>query len=322
MQSPKVLVSVLNWNASENTIDTIQSVLKSNYDNYTIIIEDNNSIDDSVNEIKKVFPSIRMILLSKNVGYAGAHKKAAEIAINEKYDLLWILNNDVQVFPDALTELVNAYIRNEESIYGSVSLKEDKETIGFSGGAEMIDNFNNDETVSYNQFAGKKMNETEMHERPVSDLGGASILIPVLLIKKYGFIDTKYFLYGEEVDYSYSLRRKYGVQSIIVPKSIIIHSGSASFTISSRLEFIKMYYRSRNIYYIYKKHFKNYPFTNVLGLSQLTKFFIKHHLLRTPGERNKEYWLNYYKNLGHFHAKIRLMGKYLEPNNFISQKYN
>jgi len=181
----------------------------------------------------------------------------------------------------------------------------------------MIDESNYNESVKYNQFEGKKLTETIMLERPVSDLGGASILIPVSLIDEYGFIDTKYFLYGEETDYSYRLRRKYGVQSIIVPTSIIIHTGGASFNISKSLELVKAYYRARNIYYIYKKHFKNYAFTDVLGLQHLIKFFIKHHLFSIPVERDKEYWLKYYKNLGHFHAKIKLMGKYLEPNDFI-----
>jgi hypothetical protein len=317
VQDPKVLISVLNWNAAANTIDAIRSVLNSNYNNYTIFIEDNNSIDNSVQEIKEAFPSIRIKSLSKNMGYAGGHKIAAGIAKKEKYDLLWILNNDVKVFSDSLTELVNAYTRNKKSIFGSVTLGEDGQTIQFSGGAEMIDESTYDESVKYNQFEGRKLTDTIMLERRVSDLAGASILIPVSLIDKYGFIDTKYFLYGEETDYCYRLRRKYGIQSIIVPKSIIIHTGSASFDISKKLEFIKAYYRSRNIYYIYKKHFKDYVFTDVLGLPHLIKFFIKHHLFNIPVERDKEYWLKYYKNLGHFHAKINLMGKYLEPNDFI-----
>ena len=316
MAGPKVLISILNWNAPANTIAVAKSVLGSNYKDYTILIIDNNSIDHSTKEIRDALPSIHLMSLSKNIGYAGAHKKAAMIAKKENYDMMWILNNDVKVFPNTLGELVNAYNRTPNSILGSIAVDKDGETIQFAGGTE-IDAHNNENRAYYNFFAGKKLSETNMKERPVSDLGGASILLPVALIKKYGFIDTKYFLYGEETDYSYYLRRKFGIPSIIVPNSVIIHAGSASFNISPRLEYIKIYYRSRNIYYIYKKYFKDYEFTDVLRLKALIRFFIRHFIKKFSPEKNKDYLMKYYRNLGHLHGKIKWMGKYLEPNDFI-----
>ena len=317
MSEVKVLVSVLNWNAPENTIETIHSVLKSSYVNYTIIIEDNNSIDNSVNKIKEVFPSIRMILLSNNLGFAGAHKKAAEIAINEKYDLLWILNNDVHVFPFTLNEFILAHKRNENALLGSVSVERDGKTIHFGGGAELIDNFNNDENIKYNHFAGKNYYETKIKERPVSDIEGASLIIPVSIIKKFGFMNTRFFLYGEETEYCYRLRRKFNIQSIIVPKALVIHKASQSFAISPNLQCIKEYYFTRNINLVYKKIISGYRISGNGGFPHLFKFFFKHYFLHKLSERDANYKYQYYKKLGYFHSLIRFKGKYLEPNNFL-----
>ena len=319
MAGPKVLISILNWNAPANTIAVTKSVLDSNYKDYTILIIDNNSIDQSTSEIRDAFPSIHLMSLSKNIGYAAAHKKAAMMAKKENYDMLWLLNNDVKVFPNTLGELVKAYNRTPNSILGSIAVDKDGETIQFAGGTE-IDAHNNEDKAHYNFFAGNRLSETNMKERPVSDLGGASILLPVALIKKYGFIDTKYFLYGEETDYSYYLRRNFGIPSIIVPTSVIIHAGGASFNTSPRLEYIRTYYRSRNIYYIYKKYFKDYEFRDVLQLRDLVKFFIRHFVKNFLHEKNNDYWLRYYRNLGHFHGKIKLMGKFFDPNDFIGNK--
>ena len=42
-KNPSVAVVILSWNDSKNTIECIQSVLKSSYQNYDIIVVDNNS---------------------------------------------------------------------------------------------------------------------------------------------------------------------------------------------------------------------------------------------------------------------------------------
>ena len=185
MKAPKVLISILNWNAPKNTCETVKSVLLSEYANYTILVIDNNSIDDSVIRMKEFFPGITVWALNENIGYAGAHKKAAAYAIENNYDLLWILNNDVVVYSFTLKELVLAYERNSNSLFGSVSLEPDGETIHFGGGATLIDNYTIDKTEKYNSHAGRNFFKTNLIEMPVSDIEGASFLIPVEIIKKH-----------------------------------------------------------------------------------------------------------------------------------------
>jgi GT2 family glycosyltransferase len=316
---PKVLISILNWNSPIYTSKTVKSVLLSEYNNYKILLLDNHSSDNSVSILRNLFPDIQLIQMKTNLGYAGAHKVSAGISKEEKYELLWILNNDVEVFPSSLKELVNAYERNRESLLGSVALESDGITIDFGGGLEMLDKFTTDEKSGYNIFAGKKNDEVEMKERFISGVQGCSFLIPVNIIKKYGFINTSYFLYGEETEYCYRLRKNYKIQSIIVPASRVIHHEGQSFK-SEKLKWVRAYYSTRNNNMVLKNYLKEYKIVAMSArrLPHYFKYFFKHYFLTPNRKKNFNYWLNYYTELGNFHSFVKLKGKYLKPENFLS----
>lgn len=320
MEEIKVLISILNWNNWRNTIETVSSVLESEYKNYKIVVLDNNSVDDSVNQIKQRLPGIEVWSFRKNLGYAGAHKKAAKHAVRNKFDLLWILNNDVQVFPYTLSELIYAYKRNGKSLLGSVSLKEDGKTIHVGGGAELKGNAV-DKKVKYNQYEGADFFETILEERAVSDIEGASFIIPVCIIEEYGFMDTRFFLYGEEVDYCYRLRKKYNIPSVIVPSARVIHRASSSFNLSPNLPLIKAYYFTRNTHLLHYKYNKGEWMEGKGGILHFIKYFFKHFFLIPSKDKHPDYWIKYYTKLGAFHALLRFKGKYLEPNKFLASDF-
>jgi GT2 family glycosyltransferase len=319
MTEPKVLISILNWNSPENTYETVKSVILSEYKNYEIILLDNHSSDHSTVFFSKSFPDIQLIQLKKNMGYAGAHKVSAQIAKEKKYDLLWILNNDVEVFPSALKELVNAYMRNGEVILGSIALALDRCTINFGGGLEMLDQHTADEKSGYNVYANKNITEVEMNERFISGVEGSSFLIPVNIIKKYGFINTRYFLYGEETEYCYRLRKKYNVQTSIVPASRVIHHSGQSFK-NEKLKWVRAYYLTRNNNIVLNKYLRE---NKILEMSlrripHYLKYFLKHFLLNFHKEKDFNYWFKYYTELGNLHSLLRITGKYLSPEKFLN----
>ena len=316
MSAPKVLVSILNWNAPKNTVKTVNSVLSSDYVKYKIVLLDNNSSDDSVSFLTQSFPNIKLIKNKANLGYAGAHKIAAKIAVKEKFDFLWILNNDVTVYNFTLSEFIKASKRHPDCLLGSVSLMDDGQTILVGGGKEMI-NRKIDETQGYNRFFGKNFFETRIEERPVSDLEGASLLIPVNIIRRHGFMNTRFFLYGEEVDYCYKLRNLHKIDSIIIPAARIIHKASASFQLSPGLALIKKYYLIRNSLLFQKKYQKKNTLKDYRMVTYFIKYFIKHKFKVTSEEKDYGYWEKYYEKLGAFHALLGLKGKYFDPQNFM-----
>lgn len=319
MKSSKVLISILNWNAPENTINTIKSVLMSTYSDYSVLLIDNNSSDNSEAKLTYAFPNILFHKMRSNVGYAAAHKVAAKKAMREGFDLLWILNNDVEVFPDTLLELVKAYERRGDCLFGSVALHADKETIAFAGGLELNGDQLFDGGSEYNQYAGKKISGVYVEEKIVSGVQGSSFLIPVSIIREFGFMDTRFFLYGEETEYCYRLRKKFGTATLIIPSSTVIHAGGGSFQKSEKLVFIRTYYATRNGNLVHHRYQKDVPVYE-MKLSRIPfyiKFFVRHFFLRSSAKKDHQYWVRYYRELGNLHSLLRIKGKYLAPEKFV-----
>jgi GT2 family glycosyltransferase len=317
-QQSHILISILNWHNAPSTINAINSVLKLNYLNYEILIIDNASKDNSLEVLRKKFPKLKFKVAKSNLGYAGGNKIAADYAIKNGFDALWILNNDVIVEPDSLETLVAAWKKYKNAIFGSITINSDGTTISFAGGAEMQDHVNVDRNSGYNSFAGLNYSENkqEIKTRIVSDLNGSSIFIPRDIIKQYGFISTSWFLYGEETDYCYMLRKRHSISSILVADSIVVHAGSATLKMHKRLCYIKNYYLTRNINILYKRHFKDFRITGFGSYSHLLKFFTKHYLLNS-NNKSHEYLESYYTKLGQLHSLLRIRGKYLRPEKFL-----
>jgi GT2 family glycosyltransferase len=319
MTTPKILISIINWNAPESTCKTVRSVLLSEYKNYAIVLLDNNSSDNSINILQSTFPDLQIIKTRTNLGYAGAHKIAAKQAIKDGFDLLWILNNDVEVLTSSLFELVNAYHRHGDVLFGSISLETDKTTISFAGGLEIGVGNKTDGNSGYNVFAGKNIEEVEIPERPVSGIEGSSFLIPVKVLKKYGFMSTRYFMYGEETAYCYRLRIKFNIPTILVPLSRIVHRSGESFKKSEQLKWVRIYYITRNGNLVHKKYQNDIELNQMsfINVPHYIKFFLKHFFFNPKKQMDFTYWSNYYRKLGAFHSMLRISGRYLKPENFL-----
>ena len=55
IKDKQVYISIVNYNNASQTIKCIESILKLNYDNYKIVLVDNNSSDNSIDDLEKWF---------------------------------------------------------------------------------------------------------------------------------------------------------------------------------------------------------------------------------------------------------------------------
>ncbi len=112
---PKVSIIWLNYNSSkiiDVVLESLESALSLDYPNYELIIIDNGSNDGSFLIIKEFLknyntsiPKVRLIRLSRNLGFTGGCNVGFKIALKDsKYVVL--LNNDAIPYPDSLTNLV------------------------------------------------------------------------------------------------------------------------------------------------------------------------------------------------------------------------
>ena len=256
--APSILISVLNWNNATDTIRCLTSLVGLEYSNFEIIVVDNASIDDSIFLIEAAFPEIRIVKSQKNLGYAGGNELAAKIAEKENYDAIWVLNNDAIADRMALSALVQAWNENGDAVFGSIIVGKESQLIEFAGGYELDEMGCVDNSSAYNSIHQTTVEEHIAEYgliKPIADVNGASIFVPISIIKKVGFISTQFFLYAEEIEYCFRLKKDYDINSYMVNNSIIYHKGSATFENFKELKIIQKYYNLRNFTWLQLQYF-------------------------------------------------------------------
>ena len=103
---PSVCAVVLNWNAYDDTTECIESLMKTEYDNFKIIIVDNASTDGSDEKLSQVYPNICILNMNNNGGYAAGNNVGILWGIENGFDYILVINNDTIVEPDFLTRLI------------------------------------------------------------------------------------------------------------------------------------------------------------------------------------------------------------------------
>ena len=105
---PQVLAIVLNYNGREITLSTVASLLALDYPGLGILVVDNGSTDGSDAAIAEAFPSVRRLRTEVNLGISGGLNLGFRVGLDEGWDYLMPMNNDIEVAPDLLRELVAA----------------------------------------------------------------------------------------------------------------------------------------------------------------------------------------------------------------------
>lgn len=251
---PQVDIILLNFNGYKDTIDCVKSLENISYSNYNVIIVDNNSNDNSEEEIKKYIETKKNLIFiqsGKNLGFSGGNNVGIKYAIDNGADYICLLNNDTIVKHDFLNILVET-MENDASIgiaAGKIMYHSQPDVIWSAGGY-----------IDYKRALGchygmmKNISNPNYNtEKEVTFLTGCLQLIRREVFHKIGFYDDEYFLYMEDVDFCYRCRNS-GYKLKYIPSSHIYHKVSASTGNGSPL---MLYYMTRNRLLYNKKNQKN-----------------------------------------------------------------
>jgi len=184
----------------------------------TIVI-DNTSSDGSPEMIKKEFSQVKFIANKKNQGFAKANNQGLKIA---KGDYLLLLNSDTEVRPGTLQKLEEfAQNRPQAGVVGAKLLNPDgsiqPSVYHFPTIWRAIKEYWFGLKGSYEKYA--PMIEKEVGVEAVT---GAAMLIPRGTIEKIGYLDERYFMYFEDLDYCRRVRRA-GLKVFYLPTAEILH---------------------------------------------------------------------------------------------------
>ena len=106
---PRVAIVILQWRGADETLGCLRSVAALDYPDYSVLVVDNHSGDDSVARLLREFPALAVHETAQNLGFVGGCNAGIEVVLADpavRYVLL--LNNDTRVEPDLLGEMVAA----------------------------------------------------------------------------------------------------------------------------------------------------------------------------------------------------------------------
>ncbi|RMH71853.1 MAG: glycosyltransferase family 2 protein [Gemmatimonadetes bacterium] len=230
--NPPVDLSIIIVNY--NTCDLLRECLSSIYENtgtlaMEVFVVDNASEDGSSSMVKTDFPQVVLIENSKNVGFAKANNQAIR---RSQGRFVLLLNSDTIVVGDALPKMVRFLAETPQA--GVVGCKLLNSDLTIQHTIKHFPTLVN--TVSRYfylsrlfPFSRMKMFigtiETDSYYEDihrVEFLLGACLMVKHQVIEDVGLLDEDFFLYGEETDWCYRIK-KAGWEIFYYPHAQIIH---------------------------------------------------------------------------------------------------
>lgn len=241
---PFVTLLVINYNGRKYLSSCLDSLLKTDYPHFKIVVIDNCSMDDSVEFLKKNYPNVELIQKNENLGYACAINSAMDI-VESEYVVL--LNNDIIVEPEWLKQLIPFInVKDVAAVNPKILFLNNKKVINAAGGHCDIYG------VGWNRGNGEfDKGQYDMVEE-VFYVNGTAMLIRKSVWKDVGTFDERYFLYGEDLDWCWRARLR-GYKLLYVPYARIYHQWRGSR--GPIIEFLERHWLSNFL--------KNYSFKTI-----------------------------------------------------------
>lgn len=238
----RISIVILNWNGEKMLQKYLPTVVRLSEEFADIWIADNASTDNSLSWVQTYCPSVKVVCLDKNYGFAEGYNKALE-HINTEYYVL--LNSDVEVTEGWLQPLVALMDEHPEigacqpKLLG-ISRRTFFEYAGASGG--YIDKY------GYPFCRGRIMDCVEEDSGQYDDTAeihwatGACLFIRSKSYWSVGGLDARFFAHNEEIDLCWRLRLQ-GQKVMVEPKSHVYHVGGGTLPKSNPM---KTYLNFRN----------------------------------------------------------------------------
>jgi len=222
-----VSVVIINYNGRKYLEKFLPSVLASTYSNMELIIADNASTDDSLDFLRSVYPSTRIIPLRRNFGYAGGYNEALKEVQSDYYVLL---NSDVEVTAGWLEPVIELMEQNKQigACQPKILSYRQKDQFEYAGGAGgWLDclgyPFARGRIFDICEKDSGQYNETA----PIFWASGAALFVRAELFHKAKGFDTYFFAHMEEIDFCWRLQLL-GHSIYACPASEVYHVGGGT----------------------------------------------------------------------------------------------
>lgn len=257
-----ISIIIVNYNVRDLLDNCISSIYKAASDKYSveIFVVDNNSIDKSADLVKEKYPDVIVIENNKNIGFSKANNIALKQATG-KYIL--ILNPDTVLEESTFDKMISFMDKNENT--GAVTSKliltngklDSACRRSFPTPSVAIPRMLGLSKLFPKSKAFGKYNLTYLDDDKtyeVDAICGAFMFIPKTVLDKTGYFDEDYFMYGEDLDLCYRIK-KAGYRIFYYPEVTTIHFKGES-TKKTNLSYVNNFYGAMRIFV--RKNFTGY----------------------------------------------------------------
>jgi GT2 family glycosyltransferase len=240
----RIAIVIVNWERPHDTIECIRSILASKESGIQIILVDNGSRDDSVEQIKQSYPDVHLVQLSRNIGFSGGYNEGIRYALISGSPFIFLLNNDTIIEPETLRELVNS----KWDISVPKILHYDKPEIVWAAGARWRHFPPSVTMIGYDQ----KDNPSYDIPAQLDYATGCALMVKREVLEAVTGFDPAFENYMEDYDFSFRVRQA-GFTLGYVPKAHVYHKVSKTLGSSSRL---RWQYQGKNTVLFYRRTLK------------------------------------------------------------------
>lgn len=244
--TPKVSVVIPSWNAKDELIVCLNSLLAQTQPHRVIVVE-NGSKDGSADFVRDNYPSVHLIIHKKNKGFAGGVNAGIRKSIEDEDDHVALFNNDAVADRDWLKNLVNTAEKNPGvGIVTCKFMSIDGKHLDSTG--DIYTNWG----LPYPRGRGASVSNVYDSETDVFGASGGASLYRIAMLHEIGLFDEDFFAYYEDIDISFRAQLA-GWKVRYEPMAIAYHQIGAT---SSKIRGFTTYQTLKNLPLVL---FKNVP---------------------------------------------------------------
>ncbi len=191
----KVSIVIPHFNGFDALKKTLEALFASTFNDFEVLVVDNNSSDESIQRLQKEFPDVHIYSLKSNIGFAGGSNYGA---LQSRADLLLFLNNDCIIEKNTLQKL-HKYLEDNSKIIATqpivLDTKGNIENIGY-----VVDMTRAKAKVVTSLKDVRMIVNEQKTKAYIYGLSATCLLIKKDIFMKIGMFDESFHSYLEDVD--------------------------------------------------------------------------------------------------------------------------
>jgi GT2 family glycosyltransferase len=242
-EPPQLTVAVLSYDGRHLLETILPSLARQRFREFEVVVVDNGSRDDTVAWLAEHWPQVEVVALPDNVGVTAALNVCARAG---RGALVGLFNNDLELEPDCLGELVAALDDHPEAGWAGAKLLDFERRDVLDGAGDVFT------WAATGGRRGHGERDAGQYDQPRAIFGacGGAVVFRRSAIMRVGEFDEDFFAFYEDVDWNLRAQLA-GLSCRYVPSAVVYHMGSA--TIGRGLSDFTRYHLWRNALWIIAK---------------------------------------------------------------------